>query len=421
MRVLVVGASGFIGSHIARALSRQGHHVIAGVRRPEASGYAQTLTVDFSQPLPSEEWLAPLQDVDAVVNCVGIIAEDRHNRFEDLHHCAPVALFAACAQAGVCKIVQISALGADETAFSRYHLSKKAADDFLAQTHPNWAILQPSWVYGPGGKSLTLFTALAALPVLPLLGDGGQRLQPVHVDDLVEAVLRVLEEDSPRKLAVVGPQAETFAGIVSALRAWLRFKPAFTIAVPFGWVLMLARWVERWIASPFNSEALLMLQQGNTGDAEPLAEVLGRQPCSLEAALAELPAGPPQRLQARLFFLLPLLRVALGLMWVWSGVTSALLYPQADSFALLAQVGITGWAAPLTLYGASLLDAVLGLAFLVGYRVKAVAWAQLAVMLGYSLVIAWRLSEFWLHPFAPLVKNLPLIVATLMILSVEEM
>lgn len=153
-----------------------------------------------------------------------------------------------------------------------------------------------------------------------------------------------------------------------------------------------------------------------------------RRPCAYPTVPVDFSTPQPpedwlahlQRQQARLFFLLPMLRHALGLMWVWSGLTSAFFYPQADSFALLTQVGITGWAAPLALYGASLLDVLLGLAFLCGYRVKAAAWAQLAVMFGYSAVIAWHLPVFWLHPFAPLAKNLPLAVATLIILVTED-
>lgn len=99
---------------------------------PKGLEGAIPLNIDFSRQTEPEQWREDLQGVEAVVNCVGIIGEDRRNRFDDLHRRAPIALFQACEQAGVGKVVQISALGADETAFSRYHLGKKAADDWLA-------------------------------------------------------------------------------------------------------------------------------------------------------------------------------------------------------------------------------------------------------------------------------------------------
>lgn len=425
MRILVTGASGFIGSHIARALLAAGHEVVAGVRVPgrlPVRERCSALAVDFSRNLDAEDWLPQLAGIDAVVNCVGIIGEDRRNRFDDLHRRGPIALFEACQRAGVGKVIQVSALGADEAAFSRYHLSKKAADDALAAMDLDWAILQPSWVYGPGGKSLMLFAALAALPIVPLIGDGGQRLQPVHVDDLVAATLRLLEPGAPRRmrLAVVGPEPITLGGILAALRRWQGRTPTITVQVPFAWVCWIGDIVGARVATPLNGEALRMLRQGNTGDPAAIAALLGRPPRSLESALAQWPMGQAERWHAALFFLLPALRYALAALWVWSGLTSALWFPQAGSFALLSGVGITGAWATLALYGASALDVLLGAALLLRWRVRWVGAVQAGLMAVYSLIIGIALPEFLFHPYAPLVKNLPLMVATLMLMATEE-
>ena len=120
------------------------------------------------------------------MNAVGILRERGGQTFDAVHTRTPVALFDACIAAGVRRIVQISALGAD-TGNSGYFRSKRAADARLAATEANWVIVQPSLVYGPGGTSARMFSMMASLPLTPLPGDGKQLVQPIHVDDLIAA------------------------------------------------------------------------------------------------------------------------------------------------------------------------------------------------------------------------------------------
>ena len=129
--VLITGASGFIGSHIAEALAEAGHEVRCAVRKCPSTGRwrrFRCIPADYTRDFDPVVWQRRLEGVDVVVNAVGILREHGSQTFEALHDRAPRALFAAAA--GV-RIVQISALGADEEASSRYHLSKKAADDAL--------------------------------------------------------------------------------------------------------------------------------------------------------------------------------------------------------------------------------------------------------------------------------------------------
>lgn len=425
MRVLVTGAPGFIGRHIVHALARDGHEVIAGVHRAspfrDAPG-VQSISIDFAHLLKSLDWLPHLYGVDAVINAVGIIAERRNSRFDDVHRDAPIALFEACRRAGVRKVIQISALGADDSAFSRYHLSKKAADDFLATTDLDWSILQPSLVFGPGGQSSALFCALAALPVIPLVGDGGQKIQPVHVDDLTRIVLRLLEPGAParQRLPVVGPEPMTLRECLGVLRNWLGSGEAHFIPIPYRWLLAVADRFGAMTATPFNGEALRMLQRGNTGDPDILSARLGLRAEGLASALRNRPGTSAERIYARLFFIIPVLRYALALLWIWSGLTSALFFPESESLDLLAATGITGSAAPWVLYGAAALDVVLGVALLARFHVVLVGLFQLLAMLAYTAVITVSLPEFWLHPFAPIAKNIPIIIATLAIMAAEK-
>lgn len=281
MKILLTGATGFIGGHIHQALNQAGHEVLGCSRR---------LGVDFNRMLRPEEWLPLLDGVEAVINAVGIIAETRGQTFEILHHQAPAALFRACEQAGVRRVVQISALGADERAFTPYQLTKRAAEDVLRGLGVEWFVLRPSLVYGPGGKSMALFQCLAALPLIPLVGDGGQRIQPVHVSDLVAAVLRCLQPETPARLTLdlVGAQPLTFVEWLQLMRRAQGKAPAPTLPVPFSFILATAR-LGRYLMPMLHPDNLRMLQRGNTADAGPLTRFLGRPPLAVEEVFR--PAG----------------------------------------------------------------------------------------------------------------------------------
>ena len=148
MHILITGANGFIGGHLLMALRQMGHEVTGCVRNPQAAKIrwpdAGFIQADFSRDRAVADWLPRLRNVDLVINAVGIIREHGSQRFDRLHRDAPIALFRACAETGVRRVIQISALGADESAFSQYHLSKKAADDLLAGLDLEWTILMPS-------------------------------------------------------------------------------------------------------------------------------------------------------------------------------------------------------------------------------------------------------------------------------------
>jgi uncharacterized protein YbjT (DUF2867 family) len=187
MRVLLTGASGFIGGAIAAALQARGHAVVRVLRTlPAGADSGAVVQADFARP-PGRAWWRPrLAGIDAVVNAVGILREQRGQRFQALHVEAPVELFHACVAAGVPLVLQVSALGADDHARSAYHRSKKQADDALRALPLAGGIVQPSLVYGPGGASAALFDRMAVAPLLPLPAGGHMLVQPVHVDDLVE-------------------------------------------------------------------------------------------------------------------------------------------------------------------------------------------------------------------------------------------
>lgn len=426
MRILITGADGFIGRHLIRALTKAGHEVLCCVRNPKRAEKLlpglRYIACDFSRDRSRSAWIPRLQGVEAVINAAGIIRQQRGQTFDAIHHETPCALFDACESTGVKKVIQISALGADDRAETQFHLSKKKADDYLAMLDLDWIILQPSIVYGPGGKSASLFKALAALPVLPLVGDGQQTIQPIYIDDLASAVVLLMEPSAPTRirLQAVGPEAITLEELLETFRQWLAIEKTRRVRIP----LFLARSMvflgDIMGASIITSETLRMLLIGNTADPTPFINATGIRPKSLKEVLNQNPSQQADQWHARLYFLRPLLRFSIAFVWISAGLVSAFLYPREESYRLLAQAGISGVLAPLALYGASAIDVLLGILSLVKYRIRLIGSVQLVCIVVYSAIIFLRLPEFWLHPFGPLTKNFPLFVAILVMMAIED-
>jgi uncharacterized protein YbjT (DUF2867 family) len=422
MIVLVTGANGFIGAHLLAALRSGGHEPVASVRSPRKlealPAGVRSEILDFAELTEASDWLPHLRGVEAVVNCVGLLRERGTQSFVLLHERAPRALFAACAEAGVRRIVQLSALGADEHAFSAYHLSKRRADNALLAGPVPAAVVQPSLVYGPGGGSARLFALMASLPLIPLPGRGEQPVQPIHVDDLVEAILRLLSSDVHGRIALVGPEPLSFAGLLSRLRHAMGFGAARYLPLPLPLMRAAAALGALLPGSLFDRDSLRMLEAGNTADATATAQLLGRAPRGVEAFVAA-PEREVIRTQALLSWLLPLMRGSLAVVWIVTALLSFGLYPLEDSYALLARTGIHGMLAPLALYGAAAVDLALGVALLLPRRPRGLYWAQAAVIVSYTALITVFLPEYWRHPYGPILKNLPFLAAILLLAQLE--
>jgi uncharacterized protein YbjT (DUF2867 family) len=419
--VLVLGASGFLGAHIAAALEVAGHDVIRGVRVAPARADQRCVVVDYARDHRPDDWLARLAGVDAVVNAVGILRERGAATFEALHVKAPSALFTASVRAGVRRVVQISALGADDDARSRYHRSKKQADEALMALSLSAVVIQPSLVYGEGGASARLFTTLAALPVIPLPGEGTQEVQPIHIDDLTALVVRLIAPcaDVTGRIKAVGPRALTVREWLCVLRTSMGLPAPRFLRVPMALVQASAALSAMLPHALLDRDTLGMLQRGNVGSPQRLAAVLGHLPRDPTSFVAT-PCAPLVATAARLGWLLPLLRAAVATLWIITGIVSLGVYPVTMSYELLARTGITGAAAVFALYGAAVLDLALGVAVYVVRRRRWLWRAQIALVLLYTVIITVKLPEYWLHPYGPLTKNLPLLAALLLLHELDR-
>ena len=429
MRILLTGASGFIGQHLLQTLLTEGHHVVCAVRAPEAKlpksadPRLSTIHADFSKDTDKTTWLARLSHVDAVINTVGIFRESGRQDFARLHRDTPRALFAACAEShDVQMVIQLSALGADRDATTPYHLSKRDADDYLASLPLRSYIVQPSLVYGRDGASARTFRALASMPFTLRFGSKPQLVQPIHVDDLVLAIVGLLKHRLPMapgagtsmRVPLVGPQAMPFTDYLGLLRSSMGMGRQRVLPLP-GPVARLAAAILP--GSLISRDALSMLDRDNTADVMQTAMLLGHLPRSPDEFIGD-PDG--ERARAKLGWLLPMLRYSIAAVWILTAIVSFGLYPVEASYELLARTGIPPDLQPWMLYGAASFDLLLGLGILFLARRRWLWLAQLGLIGFYTIVIAFKLPEFLLHPYGPLTKNLPMLAAIWLLYQLEE-
>lgn len=422
MRVLVTGASGFIGSALVRALHQEGHQPICCLHRDGVSTLPKGATyvyVDYMGDLDAADWIPRLRGIDVVVNAVGILRERPGASFAALHHLAPRALFDACERAAVRRVIQISALGADDAAVSAYHRSKKAGDDALRTRDLNWTIVQPSLVFGMGGASTRLFLALASLPVVPLVGRGESPLQPIHIDDLVALILRLIETGAAARqvVAAVGAAPISFRMMLTTYRNALGWRSTPVLRVPLLPMRLLARVGDLLGRGALTTETLGMLLRGNIASSDTVTCLLGRSPRAPDAFITAVSVAA-LRVHAVWTWVRPFLVVALAAMWIAAGLLSGL-YARNYGVALLQGLGLPETVAIAALVAACGVDVALGLAALIapGRRV----WmAQLGVMAFYSAALTVVAPQLWAEPFGPLVKNLPLAAVLLGLAMVER-
>lgn len=419
MNILVCGANGFVGRALCDALARDGQRVLKGVRHPARP---DEIAMDYLADTDPAAWTDRLRGIHVVVNAVGILIERGDATFDRIHRRAPMALFDAASHAGVRRIVQLSALGA-EHGDTPYFQSKRAADTHLQSLPVAHHILRPALVYGVQGASARYFRAWGSAPLHLLPAGGHQRLRPIHVDELAEIVVRLLRgppggsADAPAVLDLVGGTEVEYRQMLATYRAAMGFAPAWQVGVPAFLIHAGAALLNRVPGSLLTRGTWRMLRAGNTADAAATTRALGRAPAGIETFIGPADA-PALRQQALAAWRPALMRGALALIWLWTAVCSAFLYPVDGSLALLAPVGLTGVAAVAALYGAAALDFVLGIATL--WRPGRRLWRiQAGLVLAYSTLIAVTSPAFLLHPFGPVLKNVAVLALLLLLLSEE--
>lgn len=299
--VTIFGGSGFVGRYIARRMARQGWRVRVAVRRVNEAGFVRTYgAVGQVAPVPCNlrdeaSVAAAIQGADAVVNCVGLLDEHRQNTFDAIQSEGAERIARLATQAGVSRLVHVSAIGADSEAQSDYARTKGEGEAAIRAHFPGAIILRPSIIFGPEDQFFNRFGEMARFsPVVPIAG-AKTRFQPVYVDDVAAAAERALTSDLDAQLYELGgPDIETFRQLMQRMLGVIR-RRRLIFGMPF-WmgrigaaVLAVANAVSfGLIPRAITRDQLLNLQHDNvvSDDAKGLSD-LGIAPTAMDTVLED--------------------------------------------------------------------------------------------------------------------------------------
>jgi uncharacterized protein YbjT (DUF2867 family) len=424
-RVLVVGATGMIGSAVAARLSAEGYEVIGVARHIESAGLLpiEWVRLDIARAVQPEVWSNVVSNVDAVVNCAGQLQDSPYQSTASVHVDGPAALFRACERQGVRRVIHLSAVGVDRETPTEFSRSKLAGDQALMALDLDWVILRPSVVVGPsayGGSALV--RGLAALPILPVMPQTAP-LQVVHLDDLIDAIVFFLRPDAPAKqtIEVVGPRRYTFEELIALFRRWMRWPPARLVRTPAWLAALIYRLGDfaGWLGwrPPIRSTAQREMVRGAIGDPTRLTELTGLRPREIETVLARTPASVQERWFARIYLLKPLVFFVYPLFWIATGVIS--LGPGRErGINLVMEGGLSrAMALFLTLSGA-LADIVIGLAIAYRPTARQGLYAAFFISIVYTIMGAILVPRLWVDPLGPMLKIAPVMVFNLIALAI---
>jgi NADH dehydrogenase len=280
MNVLVTGGTGFVGREIVRELIASGHRVRSlsrGTHLRESPEMPPGNVLDAAS-LPQA-----FAGVEAVIHLVGIISEFGEQTFENVHVRGTQNVVSAAQQAGAKRFVHMSALGTRPNAVARYHQSKWAAEEIVRGSGLDWTIFRPSIIYGPGDGFVNLFAKIIRRsPIVPIMGDGESKFQPVTVESVATAFVKALAE--PRAVHqtfdLCGAEVFTLNEIVDVILTVMQ-RRRLKLHVPLAAARFQAALLEFVYpkvlrkAAPLNRDQLRMLQEDNTGETRAATDLFG--------------------------------------------------------------------------------------------------------------------------------------------------
>lgn len=238
--VTVFGGSGFVGRHVVQALARRGYRIRVAVRRPNLAGHLQPLgntgQIQAVQANLRVRWSVDraVEGADHVVNLVGVLYESGRQSFAAVQDFGARAVAEAARAAGA-GLTHQSALGADAVSASAYARTKAAGEAAVLETVPGAVVTRPSIIFGPEDGFFNRFANMARYsPVLPLIGGGKTRFQPVYAGDVAEVIARSVDGDVPggRIYELGGPDIASFRELMEEMLAIIGRK-RLLVSIPW--------------------------------------------------------------------------------------------------------------------------------------------------------------------------------------------
>lgn len=433
-RILVLGASGLIGHHLAVDLGARGHVVIAAARRfTDAQKAALPGRIVELPLLELGERLGGIVETHAVslvINCIGVLQDGPGARTQRAHGDFVAHLLSALGKVGrPVLLIHLSIPGEradDRTAFSQ---TKRQADDLIAASGLPHAILRPGFVVAPaafGGSALV--RALAASPFELPKAERERALQAVGIGDLAATVGSLADRWSRGNWSnvvwdIMDPAPTSLGAVVEAHRRWLGSTPSRRITLQER-LLNLGAWLADMAGylgwrPPIRSTALAELRRGVRGDPGPWLAATGLAPRPIADVLREMPATVQERWFARLYLLKGLIVVSLVVFWAVSGLIAlTVAYPTA--IGILTTHGFRPPLAHAATIASSLVDIAIGLAIAHRRTCRMGLLTGIAVSLFYMAGAALITPDLWVEPLGALIKTVPAIVLMLVALAVLD-
>ncbi len=402
MNILIIGVSGFIGHHLYDALTLKGHYVMGASRNEVPNVNWQKLDFNHSD----DDFGLKLQNVDLAINAVGIYQQSTLQQFSTIHDAGPKKLFDACRKRSI-KIIQISAIGAEqEHPVTDFLKSKRNADQMLLQSNELNVVLYPGIVLGEGGLSTRQLSLLAHLFCIPLVFGRNKKLPLISIHQITHRVDDIINNWPTSKMSqVLVAKPETMECLLNNLRRWMDLDKGCFIIVPKLVINIMFNLFPKLSIGAFNKQSINMLSSYSDKKYVPISDETASESLLKNKATENF----KNMMKYEMLFYLNLM--TLSVIWIGSGLASLINIEQSRE--IISLLRISGGLGETMIISAAIMDIFLGVLLCVPALRRWVITLQINVIIIYSIIISLFIPEFWLHPFAPIIKNGAMLVLAL--------